>query len=496
MILKRSLLVIITIISLYSVFFALGQSLNEPQVQSQLELYQTNLILNTAEISQSPSQESDENLKNIAENLVGQNPYQVAKKQYQNSLDAVVKYQSQITEKNELNVTETPRQQIKESIHTNQELIDDLTIKLGIINAVDNQENIASQYWQKLPNNQTAFTLNNIWKSSPVVDDETEQIITDNLDDWFELKALERLYTVENKESELLDIQLQQQTFAQKATTRLITLSIIPFLGGIIGTGLIIFLLIQFLLKKENAILATNSNQSWELKWDWETILVVLIIGFFFISQILLPILFSVIGFNPVDLSIRGKALYVLVSYFLMAGSGLLVLYWSIKSFFPLPEGWFKFRSKNWFWWGLGGYLTAIPLVFLVSFLNQQIWDGQGGSNPLLLLALESQDKVALFIFFVTASIAAPIFEEIIFRGFLLPSLTRYLPVWGAIIVSGLIFAIAHLSLAEVLPLATLGILLGIVYTRSRSLLSSILVHSLWNSGTLFSLFVLGSKIS
>lgn len=82
------------------------------------------------------------------------------------------------------------------------------------------------------------------------------------------------------------------------------------------------------------------------------------------------------------------------------------------------------------------------------------------------------------------------------FRGFLLPSLTRYLPVWGAIVLSGVIFAVAHLSLAEIIPLATLGIILGIVYTRSRSLLASITVHSLWNSGTLFSLFLLGSKIN
>jgi membrane protease YdiL (CAAX protease family) len=45
-----------------------------------------------------------------------------------------------------------------------------------------------------------------------------------------------------------------------------------------------------------------------------------------------------------------------------------------------------------------------------------------------------------------------------------------------------------------VFPLATLGIILGVVYTRSRNLLSSILLHSLWNSGTLISLFILGSS--
>jgi hypothetical protein len=100
---------------------------------------------------------------------------------------------------------------------------------------------------------------------------------------------------------------------------------------------------------------------------------------------------------------------------------------------------------------------------------------------------------VVLAIFFFTASIAAPFFEEIMFRGFLLPSLTRYVPVWAAIGLSSLLFALAHLNLSEVLPLAMLGIILGVVYTRSRNLLASMLLHSLWNSGTLISLFILGS---
>ena len=138
--------------------------------------------------------------------------------------------------------------------------------------------------------------------------------------------------------------------------------------------------------------------------------------------------------------------------------------------------------------------LEQIQIV-LVSVINQQIWQGQGGSNPLLLLALQAQDQVALAIFFITSSIAAPIFEEIIFRGFLLPSLTRYISVRSAIAISALIFAVAHLSLSEVLPLTTLGIVLAVVYTRSRNLLASILLHSLWNSGTLISLFVLGSGV-
>jgi hypothetical protein len=222
------------------------------------------------------------------------------------------------------------------------------------------------------------------------------------------------------------------------------------------------------------------------------------LLGFFLVGQLVVPIVFSLVfqSFNlkPATFSPRSQAVYVLVTYLILMSGGLSVLYFSIQSFFPLPEGWFQFNGrKNWFFWGLGGYLTALPLVILVSLINQQIWDGQGGSNPILPIALENQDSWALLIFFITASVAAPVFEEILFRGFLLPSLTRYFPVWGAILLSSLIFAVAHLNISEVLPLTTLGIILGVVYTRSRNMLSSMLLHGLWNSGTLLSLYVLGS---
>ena len=269
----------------------------------------------------------------------------------------------------------------------------------------------------------------------------------------------------------------------------------IPILAGVAGLGLLIALIAQFFLEKENSILATNSNLAWETPWNAEVIWQVLIIGFFFIGQILLPLVFGISGLNPINFNLRFKAFYVLVSYILMTTGGLLVLYFSLKSFFPLPKEWFQFKWRsNWILWGGGGYLIALPLVVLVSLINQQIWQGQGGSNPILFLALEAQDQVVLGIFFFTASIAAPLFEEIIFRGFLLPSLTRYLPIWSSILVSSLIFSIAHLSISEVLPLTALGIILGFVYTRSRNLLAPMLLHSLWNSGTLFSLFLLGSQ--
>ncbi len=500
---KRLLLVIITAICLYTVIFALGESLNEPQVQSRLELYQSNLILHASELKSDNllSSSNNANLTKLSKSIIGINPYTSVKTQYQSALTDTQKAISTLEKKDLPDTTKaievtTPRANLKEEITKNQDLINELNLKLGILEIVENNNiDSALTRWQNL-HNKTGNILSNLWSETPQLLDSDIKEIETNLNGWFRYKVLEKIYTFQDNQDQLISLKNQEQITAKKAIITLISIAIIPVLGGFTGLIILVFLLIQLIIKKEDSLILTNINLKWETPWNWEIIWQVLIVGFLFVSQILIPLLFGLLNFNPTDFSIRGKALYVFTTYLLMSGSGLLVLYLSIKSFFPLPDNWFKFRGNNWFFWGLGGYLSAIPLVFVVSFINQQFWQGQGGSNPLLFLALKSQDKLALAIFFITASIAAPIFEEIMFRGFLLPSLTRYLPVWSSILVSAFIFAIAHLSLAEVLPLATLGIVLGFVYTKSRSLLASILVHSLWNSGTLFSLFLLGNNLN
>ncbi|HEY9752784.1 MAG TPA: type II CAAX endopeptidase family protein, partial [Coleofasciculaceae cyanobacterium] len=271
-------------------------------------------------------------------------------------------------------------------------------------------------------------------------------------------------------------------------------------IGSTIGTILLLMLMAQWLLRNKQALLALDGVAGWQTPWDAEMIWQVLIFGFFFLGQIAFPLVLgsvqSIAGISIAEFGERAKAVYILINYLFLAAGGLLVLYWSIKPYFPLPEGWFQFNWKaNWLLWGAGGYFVALPLVILVSLINQQIWQGGGGSNPILPIALEGRDPVTLGCFFFTAAIAAPIFEETLFRGFLLPSLTRSMPLWAAIALSSVIFAVAHLSLSEVLPLTVLGMVLGFVYVRSRNLLASILLHSLWNTGTLVSLVLLGNGL-
>ena len=517
MTIKRVILALLTILAIVQIGTSLKSSFSQPQIQSRLELYQTNLVLHVAEFKASPTDEFD--LNSAVSSLVGENPYSAASKKYQQVREETVV--SRNTFISQLEQLEQPKsdavevatannknnfalkKQLKQEINELDRFLNELDLKQGILLGVQGKSEEAIAIWDKLINRlddsskpavQTAVLLKQLWQGEKVSVDATT--IENNLDGWFRYQALAKYDTVNNRTADLKTLQAQESKIASNSIFKLALVSAIPVFGGIGGVILLISLIIQRFVKPEKAILKTNSDTIWSTPWDWEITWQVLIVGFFFVGQFVLPILISLLGINPGDASLRVKALYVLWTYILMAIGGLSVLYLSIKAYFPLPEDWFKFRFKsNWILWGFGGYLVAVPLVLLVSALNQQIWHGQGGSNPLLFLALQAQDKVALTIFFSTASIAAPLFEEVMFRGFLLPSLTRYTSVTGAIIISGFIFAIAHLSLSEVLPLATLGIVLGFVYTRSRNLLAPMLLHCLWNSGTLVSLFVLGSGV-
>jgi membrane protease YdiL (CAAX protease family) len=483
---------LVTLISLVPVILSLVGSINQPQVQSNLQLYQTNLILQAAEVSSSGED-------SLQEAILGGEPYEVAENQY---LEALKQSQQNLDFfKNRSKNTDLVAPQIKEQ----EQFIDDINLKLGMIEIAQSNAQKAFDRWDELVKKDTqgiAFILEGLWSDPPLIAVDAEAKIKQSLQGWFQDQALQQLYEVSERSADFQVIQERQETLANQALVKLSLVATVPILGGLVGVGLLIFLLFQIFFKGKESILGEVANLAWETPWDWQIIWLVLGVGFFFLGQVILPVIFGGLGIslriNPVAMGLRIKAFYVLITYLVMATSGIAILYLSIKRFFPLPKDWFRFDfgQKNWLLWGGGGYLVALPLVVLVSLLNQQIWQGQGGSNPLLLLALESQDWLALALFFVTASLLAPIFEEIMFRGFLLPSLTRYLPVWGAIVSSGLIFAIAHLSLSEVLPLTTLGIILGVVYTRSRNLLASILLHSLWNSGTLISLFILGSSSS
>ena len=95
------------------------------------------------------------------------------------------------------------------------------------------------------------------------------------------------------------------------------------------------------------------------------------------------------------------------------------------------------------------------------------------------------ESTTALFFVAVLVCVAAPIAEELFFRGFCFTALRRWIGVTGGVIVAGAIFGAIHIGSADavfLVPLAVLGALLCVLYYRTGSLLPCMVLHAFNNA--------------
>jgi sodium transport system permease protein len=97
-----------------------------------------------------------------------------------------------------------------------------------------------------------------------------------------------------------------------------------------------------------------------------------------------------------------------------------------------------------------------------------------------------TDEGAPLWVMWLVVAVTPAICEEALFRGFVLNGL-RSLGAIPAIGISALLFGIAHASIYRLLPTMFLGIILGIVVWRTRSLLCAMVLHAI-NNGLLASL--------
>jgi membrane protease YdiL (CAAX protease family) len=125
------------------------------------------------------------------------------------------------------------------------------------------------------------------------------------------------------------------------------------------------------------------------------------------------------------------------------------------------------------------------------------------------LINPEGQDWLASFVGFIAPCITAPWFEEVLYRGFLLPALTTWIPVllpdtsfdasqsertdnngslklqwtyYWSIFWSGVLFSMHHVSLTSFIPLCVLGWTWAVIYAKSQNLWTTVVIHAMWNS--------------
>ena len=119
---------------------------------------------------------------------------------------------------------------------------------------------------------------------------------------------------------------------------------------------------------------------------------------------------------------------------------------------------------------GLGA--AAIAVIYLLALK----WTGT------LQSAREATDFGSLGVMvFPLAVLAAPLFEEFLFRGLIFGGLRRSFGFWPAALASAAIFSIVHPPIS-IVPVFVLGLATAFSYERTRGLLAPMIAHAVYNA--------------
>lgn len=133
-------------------------------------------------------------------------------------------------------------------------------------------------------------------------------------------------------------------------------------------------------------------------------------------------------------------------------------------------------------------WLALLPLLWFAAFTWQVVLKAMGQAPSLqeaLRLFIESQNRWQRAGLLVFAVILAPIAEEILFRGILLPLLVRRTGAMAGLLLTAAAFAALHGNLGTLVPLALISIALSLAYARTGTLLVPMVMHALFNGANL-----------
>lgn len=81
----------------------------------------------------------------------------------------------------------------------------------------------------------------------------------------------------------------------------------------------------------------------------------------------------------------------------------------------------------------------------------------------------------------LTVLFQAPLLEEPIFRGIIFRGLSKSMPIWPAMILSGAFFALVHVNAASFVAVWFLGVVFAWLYHRTHTILAPMALHFLFN---------------
>ena len=171
---------------------------------------------------------------------------------------------------------------------------------------------------------------------------------------------------------------------------------------------------------------------------------------------------------GKIDMGSLGASLVLYVALVLMVIGFLVFRDYDIRATFGLGV-------RGWTWRTVAGWLLmSLPLVYFVQ-----------GPQAIVDFLLKNSGWQARAAVFGIAVIAAPVTEELIFRGCLYGVLRKSSGRMPAIVLSSIVFALIHGHLPSLPGLFLLAVGLALVYERCGTLWAPISMHAAFNGLTI-----------
>jgi uncharacterized protein len=213
--------------------------------------------------------------------------------------------------------------------------------------------------------------------------------------------------------------------------------------------------------------------------------LVILIV--FFLAQLFITFIFLVVNpdliANPADLTkiaSNGLLLSIATITSAIAGTALILVFIKARKNFSVSKylGLRPISIKIIF------FLSGLTIVILILSELVGTYLGQGNDNSTNFIVDAYRTSVSPVLLWIAIILFAPTFEECFFRGFLFVGFARSaMGPTGAIIFTALLWSVLHIQYNwfGMMIIFILGIVLGIVRLKTKTLWGSITVHAFWN---------------
>ena len=152
-----------------------------------------------------------------------------------------------------------------------------------------------------------------------------------------------------------------------------------------------------------------------------------------------------------------------------------------LKDYFSLN----CFKWKTLGFWILVFMVLPIATGFLIEALGAK-------DTPNFMLNLEYPTFMAKILLFVAVVVAAPVVEEVVFRGFLLKGFSEtFMGIHGAIFVTSVLWAVIHMQyeVAYLIVIFVIGLVFGYARVLTNSLYIPMIMHALMNTVAILGLF-------